>query len=118
METSAAFLSSSKTAGVRKPWILEIGASADFLVGNMVNAVSKTKTFQTTKLPKGTKGSDNHNFKLRVPFDLAQGMLRASFENTRLGMRTKRPAWVPSYPRKRVSRLIRRNKPGFPRARE
>src|SRR3990170_7167419 len=38
-----------------------------------------------------------------------------SFENTRLGMRTKRPAGVPSYPRKRVSRLIRRNKPGFPR---
>ena len=53
-------------------------------------------------------------------------VLRASFENTCLGMRTKRPAWVPSYPPpigvegrlQRVSRLIRRSKPGFPRARE
>jgi hypothetical protein len=43
----------------------------------MVNAVSTTKAFQTTKHTKATKGSDNHGFKLRVPFDLAQGMLRA-----------------------------------------
>jgi len=32
----------------------------------MANAVSTTKPFQTTKLTKGTKGSDNHDFKLRV----------------------------------------------------
>jgi hypothetical protein len=32
----------------------------------MTNAVSTTKPFQTTKLTKGTKGSDNHDFKLRV----------------------------------------------------
>jgi hypothetical protein len=32
------------------------------------------KDFLTTKL---TKGSDHNDFKLRVPFDLAQGMLRA-----------------------------------------
>jgi hypothetical protein len=32
----------------------------------MANAVSTTKPFQTTKLTKGTKGSGNHDFKLRV----------------------------------------------------
>jgi hypothetical protein len=32
----------------------------------MVNAVSTTKAFQTTKHTKVTKGSDNHGFKLRV----------------------------------------------------
>jgi len=35
-------------------------------LGHMANAVSTTKPFQTTKLTKGTKGSDNHDFKLRV----------------------------------------------------
>src|SRR3990172_13249379 len=67
----------------------------------------------TTKHTKATKVSDIDIFKL-----LNFVIFVSSFENTRLGMRTKRPAWVPSYPRKRVSRLIRRNKPGFPRARE
>jgi len=32
----------------------------------MANVDSTTKAFQTTKLTKGTKGSDNHDFKLRV----------------------------------------------------
>jgi hypothetical protein len=32
----------------------------------MANVVSTTKPFQTTKLTKGTKGSDNHDFKLHV----------------------------------------------------
>jgi len=32
----------------------------------MANATSMTKPFQTTKHMKVTKGSDNHDFKLRV----------------------------------------------------
>jgi hypothetical protein len=32
----------------------------------MANAVSTTKPFQTTKHTKATKGSDKHDFKLRV----------------------------------------------------
>src|SRR3972149_7383180 len=94
----------------------------------------------TTKITKDTKGSDIGEPKLRALRIADKGNRNAvapqigtlnplrslrsnllsfvlfvsSFENTRLGMRTKRPAWVPSYPRKRVSRLIRRNKPGFP----
>ena len=43
-----------------------IRGSSDSHVGNMANAVSTTKPFQTTKLTKGTKGSGNHDFKLRV----------------------------------------------------
>jgi hypothetical protein len=33
---------------------------------NPPSIVSTTKPFQTTKLTKGTKGSGNHDFKLRV----------------------------------------------------
>src|SRR3990172_7270746 len=61
--------------------------------------------------PRRHEGHEGWKFRiLKVSFVI----FVTSFENTRLGMRTKRPAWVPSYPRKRVSRLIRRNKPGFP----
>jgi hypothetical protein len=40
--------------------------SSGFHVGNMANAVSTTRPFQTTKLTKGTKDSENHDSKLRV----------------------------------------------------
>ena len=52
------------------------------------------KTDFTTKHTKATKVSDIDIFKL-----LNFVIFVTYFENTRLGMRTKRPAWVPSYPR-------------------
>jgi hypothetical protein len=45
---------------------VQIVGSLDFHVGNMANAISTTKPFQTTKHTKATKGLDNHDFRLRV----------------------------------------------------
>ncbi|MBI2180544.1 MAG: hypothetical protein HYU31_06970 [Deltaproteobacteria bacterium] len=61
----------------------------------------KVETDFTTKVTKSTK---ERSFKISMSETFVSFV--CSFENTRLGMRTKRPAWVPSYPRKRVSRLI------------